>query len=115
MDTETMNISPYAIPGIIKTKAVTRERIIEVVCEYFGITEKILKKKCRDGNLIFPRFIAMYLIRFETGTEFTQIGIMFGKHHTTVIHACKSINDFISIKDRRTVHTLFELRKLLKQ
>jgi len=115
-----MTISPYSIPGIIKTKAVTPQRIINTVCYYFGIEYKKIIGKRRNSEIIFARFIAIYLIcnEIKVGSKeisFVKVGEIFNKDRTTVSHACETIDGFISIKDSKTITALNELKILIKQ
>ena len=48
----------------------------------------------RSRNLVVPRQIAMYLCKEMTDNSLPQIGKEFGgRDHTTVLHACKKINN----------------------
>lgn len=81
-------------------KFVTLKRILEVVCEYFGITCEEIKSERRVKNIILPRQIAMYLGRELTESSLNSIAIEFGgKDHTTVMHACKKVKELIQ-KDK---------------
>lgn len=69
-------------------------RIQRIVAEHFKISIDDLKSKKRISNISFPRQIAMYLCRKLTDESFPKIGMEFGgKDHTTVMHACKKIED----------------------
>jgi chromosomal replication initiator protein len=83
---------------IIKTDGsarITIESIKEVVADEFNLDIKDMKSKRRTDALVFPRQIAMYLVRtltdeFSTGA----IGEAFGgRDHSTVMHACNKIKE----------------------
>jgi chromosomal replication initiator protein len=75
-------------------KALTVEYIQKTVCEYFGLKVQDIKAKKRTREIAFPRQVAMYLSKLLTGSSLNEIGKNFGgKDHSTVIHACKLIEE----------------------
>ncbi len=66
--------------------------IINKVSEKFNVSPDDLKSKSRQGRIIQPRFIGMYLARDLAGMTHTDIGKEFGdRDHSTVINACNKI------------------------
>jgi chromosomal replication initiator protein len=77
-------------------KALTVEYIQKTVCEYFGLKVQDIKAKKRTRDIAFPRQVAMYLSKQLTENSLNEIGKNFGgKDHSTVIHACKLIEERI--------------------
>ncbi|HOV21938.1 MAG TPA: chromosomal replication initiator protein DnaA [bacterium] len=77
-------------------RKITLETIMEMVCNYFNISEKEIKSGKRIKNILIPRQIAMYLARDLTTSSLNSIGEFFGiKDHTTVINACKKVKKLI--------------------
>lgn len=75
-------------------KALTIEYIQKIVCEYFGLKIQDIKAKKRTRDIAFPRQVAMYLSKKLTESSLNEIGKNFGgKDHSTVIHACKLIEE----------------------
>lgn len=75
-------------------KALTVEYVQKTVCEYFGLKVQDIKAKKRTREIAFPRQVAMYLSKFLTNSSLNEIGKNFGgKDHSTVIHACKLIEE----------------------
>lgn len=112
---EGSNMSAYSIPGFVIIGETNADDIIKSVCEYFCITETELRDKSHKPNIVFPRFIAMYLLRVECKLSLINIAKIFGKRdHTTVINAKKKIEDFISINDETTISSLKEIRRDIK-
>jgi chromosomal replication initiator protein len=75
-------------------KALTVEYIQKTVCEYFGLKVQDIKAKKRTRDIAFPRQVAMYLSKQLTENSLNEIGKNFGgKDHSTVIHACKLIEE----------------------
>jgi chromosomal replication initiator protein len=83
---------------IIKTDGsarITIEGIKQVVADEFNLDIKDMKSKRRTDAIVFPRQIAMYLVR-TLSDEFSTnaIGDAFGgRDHSTVMHACNKIKE----------------------
>ena len=90
-------------------KRITTDLIMAMVAEHFNVTVDDLKSKRRNREVSVPRQIAMYLVRELNGTSLPTIGMEFGgKDHTTVIHACKKVEDDLKTDQqlKETVNTL---------
>ena len=55
--------------------------------------------KSRAKPFVYPRQIAMYLARSHTSLSFHDLGRVFGRDHTTVLHAVQRIMDDLAKKD----------------
>jgi chromosomal replication initiator protein len=72
------------------------EIIQRVTAEEFHLSPNDLKGKKRTQSIVYPRQMAMYIIREMTEYTTTEIGQEFGgRDHTTVMHACQKIEDRI--------------------
>jgi chromosomal replication initiator protein len=70
--------------------------IQRVVAEEYNLYSNDLKGKKRTTTIVFPRQLAMYIIREITEFSTTEIGQAFGgRDHTTVMHACQKIEERI--------------------
>ncbi len=69
----------------------TVEMILNAVARHFQIKMKDLKGVSRAKNFALPRQIAMSLIRRYTSLGFREIGQIFGKDHSTAVHAHQKI------------------------
>ena len=66
--------------------------ITKATADYYGLSPIKLMKKDKTPEICTPRMIAMYLCRTMTTASLSTIGRHFGgKHHTTVLHACRKI------------------------
>lgn len=73
---------------------VTIEAILTVVARHYSLKIADLKSKGNAQRIAFPRQIAMYLCKKLAGESYPTIGEIFnGKHHTTVMHAVRKIED----------------------
>lgn len=70
--------------------------IQQMTAEAFAITVEELVSTKRTADLALARQIAMYLARTQLNESLQQIGYAFNKKdHTTVLHACKKIEELV--------------------
>lgn len=75
---------------------VSIEVIQRVVAEHYDIPVEQLKEKTRTKIVALARQLAMYLAKNVGGKSLKYIGEAFGgRDHSTVIHACKTIQDLL--------------------
>ena len=75
-------------------RAVTIEVIQKFVADYYQLKVAELKSRNNSKSIAMPRQIAMYLCKTLTNASLPEIGKSFGgKHHSTVIHSIKKIED----------------------
>lgn len=71
----------------------TGKKIIKTVADHFSIEITDLLGSKRVKELVYPRQIAMYLMRERLRHSYPQIGETFGgKDHTTVMHSVEKIS-----------------------
>jgi chromosomal replication initiator protein len=75
--------------------------IQQLTAETFGVSIEDLLSPKRTAELAQARQIAMYVARNKTEESLQQIGYCFNKKdHTTVIHACRKIEDLVKSDSR---------------
>jgi chromosomal replication initiator protein len=75
-------------------KAVTIEIIQKFVADYYQLKLAELKSRNNSKSVAIPRQVAMYLCKNLTHASLPEIGRCFGgKHHSTVIHSIRKIDD----------------------
>jgi chromosomal replication initiator protein len=75
-------------------KAVTIEIIQKFVADYYQLKPNELKSRNNSKSVAIPRQVAMYLCKHLTHASLPEIGRCFGgKHHSTVIHSIRKIED----------------------
>jgi chromosomal replication initiator protein len=75
-------------------RAVTIEIIQKFVSDYYQLKLAELKSRNNSKSVAMPRQIAMYLCKSLTNASLPEIGKSFGgKHHSTVIHSIRKIED----------------------
>ncbi|TMF85107.1 MAG: chromosomal replication initiator protein DnaA, partial [Chloroflexi bacterium] len=96
-----------------ETRTLSMETISRTVANFYHISLEEMKGKRRDKHIVFPRQVAMYLIREETASSLPAIGQAFGgRDHTTVLHSFEKISTE-SKEDQRLQADLRKLRELL--
>jgi chromosomal replication initiator protein len=77
-----------------KSTNITIETITKIVCEHLGVAENKIRDKTRKKEIVLARQLAMYLTKDLTHSSLKTIGLHFGgRDHSTVIHACNSIEE----------------------
>lgn len=77
----------------LQEKLVTIDNIQKTVAEYYKIKVADLLSKRRSRSVARPRQLAMALAKELTNHSLPEIGDAFGgRDHTTVLHACRKIN-----------------------
>jgi len=78
----------------VQDRRVTIDSIQKAVAERFQIKQPQLKEKSNTKKVVYPRQVAMYLVKELTNASLPEIGRAFGgKHHTTVIHSIHKIEE----------------------
>ena len=83
----------------------TIEQIQKTVCEYFDIPVDLLRAKTRKQEVVVARQIAMYIAKEMTSSSLKTIGMHFGgRDHSTVIHACQAVEEFLKTNNKHKQH-----------
>lgn len=90
-----MKLSYFLIPAIKDRRHLSPEIVVKDVCRRYDLSVDDLKSECRKRDLVFPRHLAMYLIKQRTGLSLSKIGEMFNRDHTSVMHAIRTIQNYI--------------------
>ena len=81
----------------LQSRQITIENIQRVVAEYYNIRVSDLHSKRRSRSITRPRQVAMSISKELTKNSLPEIGDLFGgRDHTTVIHACKKVEELKS-------------------
>lgn len=78
----------------LQDRQVSIMNIQQTVAEYYKIKSNELLSKRRNRSVARPRQVAMSLAKELTNHSLPEIGDAFGgRDHTTVLHACRKINE----------------------
>ncbi|MCZ7557439.1 MAG: chromosomal replication initiator protein DnaA [Bacteroidia bacterium] len=76
----------------VDKKELSIENIQKIVADFFKVSENSLRMKTRKQEIVLPRQVAMFLCKKMTRASLKTIGLHFGgRDHTTIIHACRTI------------------------
>lgn len=94
-------------------KPINVERIQALVADYYNVTLEDMKGKRRDKHIVFPRQVAMFLVREETPSSLPAIGKAFGgRDHTTALHSIEKIANELK-EDERLRYEVQAIRERL--
>ena len=97
----------------VQDKPITIDNIQKLVAEYFKIRVADLLSSRRNRSITRPRQIAMALAKTLTRHSLPEIGNAFGgRDHTTVLHACRKIEELRG-EDRRIDEDVEILARML--
>jgi len=74
---------------------VSVEHILKAVASVFQVRISDLRGTCRTKEIALARQVAMYLAKELIQDSLIMIGAAFGKTHSTILHACKTIENKI--------------------
>src|SRR5687768_4366198 len=92
----TLELTQEVLKNVIEqdAKAVTIDSIQKFVSDHYQLKTGDLKSRNNSKSVAMPRQIAMYLCKSLTSASLPEIGRSFGgKHHSTVIHSIKKIEE----------------------
>lgn len=79
----------------------TVEEIQRLVAEFFDIPNDLLRAKTRKQEIVIARQVAMFLAKETTNCSLKTIGLNFGgRDHSTVIHACQTVEEQMKIDSK---------------
>src|SRR5205807_589756 len=94
-------------------RPISIDAIQQAVSDHYGIPLEELKGKRRDKHIVFPRQVAMYIVREETPSSLPVIGQAFGgRDHTTALHSIEKITNEMK-EDERLRYEIQTIRERL--
>ncbi|NLE84667.1 MAG: chromosomal replication initiator protein DnaA [Chloroflexi bacterium] len=94
--------------------SITPKTVLEVVSNFFDVSQNSLTGRSRARDVAFPRQVAMYLMRDLGELSLPRIGEeLGGRDHTTVMYACDKISELVETDDR-TRKQILQLRGQLQ-
>jgi chromosomal replication initiation ATPase DnaA len=82
-------------PAEASPSAETIESIIDDMAAATGISAKKMRGRRRTDDVATARMLVMYIVRMQYGNVYsvTKTGRLFNRHHSTVIHAVRTIGE----------------------
>ncbi|GLV58833.1 hypothetical protein KDH_56630 [Dictyobacter sp. S3.2.2.5] len=94
----TISLAAQALEHIYDKKPpapsnLTVNDVLDGICRYYNVNQELLRGKQRDRDIVWPRQVAMYLMREETSASLLQIGTALGgRDHTTIMHGWEKVH-----------------------
>ena len=86
---------------------------MQVVSNFFELTEKDLTDQGRRKEIVEPRQIAMFLMKDLLGMSYSDIGHKMGKRdHSTVMHACDKIGKLLT-SDQKIANKISSIKEVI--
>jgi len=102
------------MPGLLKKNEVritlSPNDLIQAVASTFEVSVNDMLGPTRPARLIIPRYITMYIMRKRNLMCLKDIGNIFNRDHTSVIHAIQNVRNMLDTKDPVFLHNLAILR-----
>ena len=73
----------------------TPEIILQEVSNFYTIPVEKLRGSGRSRDMVQPRQVAMYLVRKLTDYSLPEIGKVFSRDHTTVLHSINKVEEYL--------------------
>jgi len=99
----TMDLTQEALRDLLamQERMVSIDNIQKTIAEYYKIRVSDLHSKSRSRSITRPRQLAMALAKSLTNHSLPEIGEAFGgRDHTTVLHACRKIEELKETDNR---------------
>jgi len=93
-----LELAKRVLKNFVKTssKEIGIDDIQKMVSKFYNLSYDDLLSKSRKREIVQARQITMYLAKKFTGNTFKGIGAHFnGKDHTTVIHSCQTVENYL--------------------
>lgn len=114
-------MSPYIVPGVKIAEQLPKPKggeaeelaikIMTVISEFYDVSFKELRSKSRKRQHVSCRQLIMWTIRKKTNMSLKDVGELFNRDHTTVIHSTETIENLLFVDDpivKRDMQTLNE-------
>lgn len=112
-------ISPYVYVGLVNYKKFDKqsyaETIIRIVSNYYGLSIIDLRSSNRKHRIVKAKQVCIYFLRTRIrALSLNDIAQLLGdKHHTTIIHSIKTIENYLSINDKEITNDVSILSKII--
>ena len=99
--TPTISIVQGIIKDVIsdsQPEPIKIEKIIAEVAKTYNVSEEDILSSRKTASLVLARQVSMYIARETTDLSYKAIGEKFGRDHSTVLHNCSKIEEFLKDK-----------------
>ncbi len=106
----TKSIEILELKNENENKKIYVEQVIDKVSTYYNIPREKIIKGSREKEFVIPRQVAMYLSRKLTSSSLKNIGKIFMKDHSTIIHGYNNIENIIK-NDIKIKNDIYQISK----
>jgi len=112
--TLTMSLASVALTDLLPQRSdLTPRDVLNTVSKFYNIPSDRMLGRDRTQEVAFPRQVAMYLMREQSGFSLPRIGEeLGGRDHTTVMYACDKVADMIE-RDDQLRKQVMQIKELL--
>ena len=86
-------MSPAQFDAVVK--------VVKLVCAHFHLTPDQLESSSRRQEFVWPRYIAISLIRHRTHLNLNTVGILFNRSPYLVLHAARAVETSVQTNRAR--------------
>lgn len=97
----------------INKRQLTFEIIAETIASHYNLDTDLIYSKSRKREINDARQLLMYFAKREINLSSTNIGMRLARNHATVLHACKQIEERMSV-EKNFQHEIEVLENELK-
>ena len=93
-DPVSREMAEEALKDVLRSdeRATPPAEVVKAVATHFGLKPAELRARTKKEQIVFPRQVAMYVLKETTALSLPEIGRQFSdKHHTTALHAIRKI------------------------
>ncbi|MGC8612430.1 MAG: chromosomal replication initiator protein DnaA [Athalassotoga sp.] len=95
-------------------KTVEKEIFFNALSMIFDIRPAEIDAKLRTAKLSNARQIGMFFARKYLGKTFAEIGEWFGRDHSSVVYACKKVEESVRLDNAMVKKVILQLQEILK-
>ncbi len=109
MDTDTLMRALHELLRDKDSFMPSPDAIIEETSKCYGIEVSDIMSASRTKEIATARQVAMYIIRSITQLSLPEIGRIFGRDHTTVLHSIEKVEGLVKT-DRETAENIRDIK-----
>ena len=94
--------------------SVTVDKIIDYIAKAFGVSASDIKSNKRQADINLARQISMYVIKEVTTLTLQDIGTIYGKNHSTVLHSINQVKSKLNENPQAKVVTMGAINEFNK-
>jgi len=90
----SLDLAREALKDVFRAEehATSPAEILKGIAAHYGLKPSEMRARSKRGPIVFPRQVAMYVLKEATHLSLPEIGRLFSdKHHTTALHAIRKI------------------------